>query len=532
MTRGIRPLSLSQRLATFFLYSLIVAFNFWTAMTSDTTALPGKDLGHYYDLLAKAFLSGHLHLLVEPRAELLALKDPYDTQQNAEYRLHDAALYRGRYYLYYGPSSALVLFAPFRKVTGYDFPEPLAVAIFCSIGLLFSYLLLELLCRTYLPELPFWLLLVGIPVLGFGNSAPFLLRRPVHYEVAISGGYAFAFASLYCYMSAFLRRRQRRTTLLCASLLLGLAAGSRFSLLAATLVPLCLGLHYFLKHRCEGVRENLIMVLAMFGPLAICIFLLGLYNYIRFESPAEFGLHYLLHGLPSARTYKFYSFSRLPSGLLYYILAPPHFSADFPFVSLAPSLVKRPAPDFYLEPVAGILVLAPVTLMLLFLPFSYRLVFGFEATIKVTACALSAAGIGLLIICAMVAGTMRYIVDFATFLLIPALLLWYAWIVRTREGQWLHAAVVQIFLVLAGATVVLNGAISLTGYYDNLKRGSPEVYNRIHHVFRPLELTLGSKKETKMAPCGGSDQAVFDRGDNSLHPTCNGAHERPSAARK
>ena len=36
-----------------------------------------------YDLLARGFAAGHLHLLVKPDARLLALPDPYDPQANA-----------------------------------------------------------------------------------------------------------------------------------------------------------------------------------------------------------------------------------------------------------------------------------------------------------------------------------------------------------------------------------------------------------------------------------------------------------------
>jgi hypothetical protein len=40
------------------------------------------------------------------------------------------------------------------------------------------------------------------------------------------------------------------------------------------------------------------------------------------------------------------------------------------------------------------------------------------------------------------------------------------------------------------STVVLNAAVSLTGYSDNLKSGSPQLYQIIHNVFRPLEGAL------------------------------------------
>jgi hypothetical protein len=63
----------------------------------------------YYDRQADAFLAGSLSLLEKPPAELLALANPYDyhNREGLGY-LWDASLYRGKYYLYWGPVPALV----------------------------------------------------------------------------------------------------------------------------------------------------------------------------------------------------------------------------------------------------------------------------------------------------------------------------------------------------------------------------------------------------------------------------------------
>ena len=63
----------------------------------------------YYDMLADAFLHGQTDLLVKPDPHLLTLPNPYDPVANMRYRLHDASLYRGKYYLYWGPVPGLLL---------------------------------------------------------------------------------------------------------------------------------------------------------------------------------------------------------------------------------------------------------------------------------------------------------------------------------------------------------------------------------------------------------------------------------------
>jgi hypothetical protein len=69
---------------------------------------------HHYEYLAEGFLRGHTYLPVEPDPRLLQLSDPYDPVANRPYRLWDASLYHGRYYLYYGPAPAITLMLPWR----------------------------------------------------------------------------------------------------------------------------------------------------------------------------------------------------------------------------------------------------------------------------------------------------------------------------------------------------------------------------------------------------------------------------------
>ena len=61
------------------------------------------NLWHHYEYLAEGFLRGHTYLSVDPAPELSLLADPYDPSANEPYRLWDASLYQGRYYLITGP---------------------------------------------------------------------------------------------------------------------------------------------------------------------------------------------------------------------------------------------------------------------------------------------------------------------------------------------------------------------------------------------------------------------------------------------
>src|SRR5262245_43808072 len=93
-------------------------FYSWTARSSGKPFAYDKGSGGHYELLTDAFESGRLSLPVEPVPQLLQLDDPYDPDKNAPYRvLHDASLYRTKYYLYFGPTPVISLLLPLRFVT-------------------------------------------------------------------------------------------------------------------------------------------------------------------------------------------------------------------------------------------------------------------------------------------------------------------------------------------------------------------------------------------------------------------------------
>ncbi|HKV42880.1 MAG TPA: hypothetical protein VJX67_27025 [Blastocatellia bacterium] len=485
------PLSRKQSLGLTASFTGIVLLYVWTAATSGESILPSKqNWGGYYGLLADAFLDGHLYLLVAPKPELLALPDPYDPAQNQRYTLHDAALFRGRFYLYYGPTPALLLFVPFRYLTGLNFPQPLAVALFCSMGLGFSFALFVLLARTYLRSIPYWLLQAALFGLGFGNVTAFILRRPLHYEIAIAAGYALVFAGLLSFAYGFVRGSLQLSWLALGSLLLGLAGGARVPLLAAGLVPVGIAVGSFATWRRGMSRNNIYALLALFGPLGACIFLLGLYNYLRFGSWTEFGMHYTLQGIISPKKYQFYSLARIPSGIVYYLLVPPFPSRRLPFFRIDPWAYRMPPPGYLLEPMIGVFSGAPFLAILGLAPWmSVRLWRSNRGLLWATA-VLAAIGMVLVGLYCTTAGTMRYEVDFATFLLVPALLFWCYGLETWEPGRKRRVARATL-LVLLASTIGFSLVVNVSGLLERLRQMEPRAYEAIDRPFRPLERLLG-----------------------------------------
>ena len=500
----IAPSRLVSNLGLAVTYLFVVSFYFWTAATSGTAVLPAPVIDEHYNLLAKGYLAGQLSLSATPDPRLVALSDPYDPVSNAPFRIHDAALFNGRYYLYFGPTPALLLFAPFRLATSLDFPQSIATAFFCSAGLLFAFLLLHHFSFCALPRPPSpWFLVASMLALGFCNVAPFLLRRPAMYEVAISCGYALVLASVYCFVSGGLVGQPRIGRLSLGSTLLGLAGGARFPLLAGGIVAVVVAVYQLLEHPKMSIRRRAALLTALLAPVAVCGLLLAWYNYARFGSPTEFGINYTLQGV-HPRVYQFFSLRRLPYGFLYYTVVPVQWSATFPFAQLRPELWLPPPSYLYLEPVAGLLAHSPILVVL------GALVWVRPAKNKhvVTLLALLLLGFLLLLLFAITGTTMRYEVDFATFFVLPALVLWLHALQNTRLHSVARGGLVgAIFVVLLSVSVLSNLFISFTGYYDNLKNARPHTYETLRGFFSPVErLLLGPADIVRIVAPNGIEQ--------------------------
>lgn len=468
----------AETLALGLLAVAVCAFYFWTALTS------GPASG-YYGLLTDSFLDGQTSLHVEPTPELLALPDPYDPAQNAPYRLHDASLYDGHYYLYFGPTPVVLVYLPLR-VVGVEVSDNVAVAVLMSAGFLFALALMRFLITRYRPRTSLPTRVAAGLMLGLANVAPFLLRRPSVYEAAIAGGYCCLLAGLHLTLTGALRERPSLARLAGGSLALGLAVGARPHLLVALPVWAWAWRRAWTE-RPEGRAAARRLALAAAGPLAASLAVLALYNVVRFGSPTEFGSTYQLAGV-EMNLYDRFAFDRILPGAFSYFLAWPRMDVIFPFAHLDAAATGI-LPDFYavgIEPVAGLLATTPLLLLALAAPVLLIRARGRAAGEREPmALATVLLGTGLLValvpIVSFDAATMRYEVNFATLLLFAALLVWLRVedALRGRAGLAVRVAAG----LLVAVTAAFSLAFSITGYYDGLRAAHPGVYASLERAF-------------------------------------------------
>ncbi len=465
--------------------AIFAGYYYWTIHPDPSQPIPKFGL---YSMVADAIANGQTSLLVTPRPELLALPNPYDPVRNVRYRMHDVSLYKGRYYVYFGVAPVVVLYLPYRLLTGEVLSDREGAWLFASGAYALACCLLNLLWNRWWPMAPRWLLLFLCFCLGFSSTFPFLLRRPAVYECAIAAGQFFLWLAMFATARAAFGCKYPRLMAALSGAALAATFGSR-PLLGLSGVVLCIllvrgGAMPPLSQR----RQQLVCALL---PFTAGILLLLTYNYVRFESPLEFGTSYML-SYADSRTTRLFDLSRLLPNLRFTLLEPPRLRSTFPFI-----VVTRNSAFFlsrgivWFDFIAGIVWTLPLILAFGAAPAVWKRVPS-DRRLEWVACVATLGFLGAVwaLLDAMVMATMRYQADYSMiwFMAIALILGGFSEWPVVRQRLWIYRGIV--FLGVLG--VLVNAAIGIQGYNDNLRFEAPSQYAKLANWFSPVAKVLRS----------------------------------------
>lgn len=326
------------------------ALLFWIANGAAIFEGDRGDAWHHYEYLVDGFLAGHTSLSVLPAPELLRLRDPYDPAQNGPWRLADASLYHGKYYLYFGPTPVLLML-PWKAAFGRHLPQRLAVAAFAAAGMAALALLVSGVRRRHFPSLSPRAAGCIVVVALCASWLPVTLRRPDAWELPIAAECACLWWALY-FLWRCLDSPDGGRWALAAGAAVALMLGSRPTSLFAGAAIIAL---MFDLRRPAGRRLPLAAAVAAAGGLALLA-----YNAARFGSPLEFGQSYQLWGTDE-RQIAHFSLGYFRYNAWVYLFALPDLSPYFPFVLAVPP-GGEPAGHLGIDEVHGALVSIPVQL--------------------------------------------------------------------------------------------------------------------------------------------------------------------------
>lgn len=348
-------MSLSRILAALAFIGVIVIFAVY-AMSTGTTPLLVSWHDSYYASQAEGFLRGQLNMADEPPPELAKLNDPYSHDERLQKNVHvlwDVSYYHGKYYLYFSAVPTILFYIPVRLITG-AYPKEFLITTFCtSVAFLFFALALRrALPRPHLP-LGFWIIFTGV-----GNGVLFSLSRITFYEVPITC--AMMFLGIYAYALVRFFESGSTRSAVCTGLAVALAIACRPNLGVIVVIA---AVAIFVRNRKAA--------LGFLAPLVIVGAALMIFNYVRFDSPIDFGICYQLaesrsEGCAQCSIRNWPEVMRVVNGAMHYLFWAPRAHGAFPYlevqqVRLDSSIAYgEPPPWRVLESVAGIIPITPL----------------------------------------------------------------------------------------------------------------------------------------------------------------------------
>ncbi|OGI20280.1 MAG: hypothetical protein A3B68_05510 [Candidatus Melainabacteria bacterium RIFCSPHIGHO2_02_FULL_34_12] len=452
-----------------------------------------------YNHLTDAFLAGKLHLSKEPDPKLLELADPYDPWTNMHYRWHDASLYKGKYYLYFGITPVILLYLPFKLLTGLTMTDRLASVLFMFGVFAWAVAILLFIQRTYFQKIENWKIFLSVAVLGIANWGPFMVREDNGlYNVAILCGLFFLMGSIYLFIKAAHEEKNRITRLLLGSLFMGLAAGARPTILVMSVLFLLVW-NKIKKNIDSKTRFN--AGLALILPFFVCASLIGLYNYLRFGNIFEFGFTYQV-GLYNFAKERQFDIANLFITPFYYLFNPPAVNSVFPYIHndgpfiMYPILAKVTG-FFNKEPVVGILSTVPFIFIPLFYLFTKLIQKSVISSNNITFPKFEFKLIFLsLIINSMFvflipATCMRYSSEIITFLLLIVIILWYYLCLKFDFTNKTKIILDKIAIILAVVSLIIWSALGIS----ELRTRNRIDYFMFKDLFKPIS-NIFLEKET------------------------------------
>lgn len=457
---------------------LVIGIFAWSAQPGILESETGRAEDSYYNLLVQGFRAGQLNVKREAPPELAHLANPYDPAVNYQYAwqadclCYEMSYYKGKLYLYFGVTPALVLFWPYTALTGHYLTAKVAVVIFFALGFLIAAGLLNAIWRRYFPETSVWITAACLLALGLATGMLEILSSCDVHEVAKSCAFMFTMLALAGIWCALHEAKHSIKWLALASLAYGLAVGSRPTLLYAAFILLIPVAYAWNDTGRRSFWQTTSLFLAATVPMVLVGLGLMLYNFLRFGNPFEFGWHYQMTNIDQHYGGRQFNLHYLWFNFRFYFLEPMRWIGSFPYLQAIPTPPLPPGHGGIGAVYSGILWDYPIVWLALAAPLAWKTAPGRDVSALRY---FSAAIFSLFFVCAatmclFLIASSRYQFDFLPALIFLAVVGIFgvehalagspAWRRAARCGWCLLLAYTLVFGALAGA-----GAHEATDYF-------------------------------------------------------------------
>jgi len=453
------PKNVKQNIIYACTVALLILFSWVCVFTSVSDYHEWEKKYHIYnEYLVDALINGRTYLEYGNPQLWSNVERPYDDtwrktngyEEVTNYEAFDWTWYKGRYYCYFGVVPAVILYIPYKLITGEYLPNHVGTFLFCAITVILLALLWRYCVKKYMQDMRYAHYLFSFITLFFASGIGPILRYATFYTIVQAAGLMFTVAGVLLLLKSVDNEKISHLKLFFACLCFALIFGCRPSMgLASLLVPVVLWRH----------RTWKLFAFAMF-PYVIVAIPLCLYNYVRFGSIFEFGVNYVLTNFNInvfAQQNVLGKMFRTFVSSANYLFCPLKFSLKFPFIELWWGDSQQIS--------QGILWNFQCAMGIINFPIVFSLFYLFKNKINRKHLYLLSAfliiGIAVAVLNSIAQGcAVRYMPDIAVFIIFPSLFCAYYW---CQDSEWSgirrfigHTVRLSVTYVLIAASIFVG----------------------------------------------------------------------------
>ena len=443
--------------------------------------------------LVDAFESGQVELKDKPGSDLLSMENPYDWSARVEKGVNakwDHVLYDGKYYSYYGVGPVILLYLPYHLITGRYLASLPGVLLFNTLALIFLGMTFYQLMKRLFKDLPLSMYTAALVMIYASCGVWYCTVMANFYEIAQSSGFCFTVMGAYFLVTSNVIGSDKEPIkplhAALSSIFLAIAVTCRPTTAIWCVVAVVFIIAGVMKlRRAKSERSAYVKYLcAALIPFVVIGGAQMLYNHARFGSFTDFGIAYSLTINDFTHTEFHTQLSAI--GFFDYLLAPPSFTGEFPYVKSTLSTLG--VNGYYFEATnngAGLLYRALPMFFLFGAPFALKYVDKEKRTrtaILFSAVAFVAPFIIIASIWESGYGT-RYMMDFAWEMLTCAFLVMFLFY-RHLKGKDAKRIYEHLLLIAMFACVFINmGLVFAYWYPGSYVAGHEAMFERFGRMF-------------------------------------------------
>lgn len=387
-----------------------------------------------------SIINGHFYLNEKPPKEFNNNPKIYDYSYRGAKGLWDTVYFKGKYYVYFGILPQLLLFVPFKLITGKYLSLGLVTILFKILSIIMLSKFYKEIINKFFLKIPFSIYILGLLFLIVSSRIieGFWIYN-VYQMISLSAFY-FAIQGLYFILKFDRTNKNKYLLISTISLALSVSCRPPSLFISILIIPIIL-------KKIKEKRFKKFNVVSLILPYLIVGVSLMIFNYIRFGNILEFGFKYQLTIADYTKLTR--SYFNILLGIFYYLFAPLNVVTYYPyFVSM---YVNKFPGYIFSENIKYSIMSTIIPLVLFTIPF-IKDKLRKNKELWITIRYMLILGLFLIIFETLFAGiTFRYMIDFAFLFNIPSILisLFIYSNIKEKRYQLIFIKILSICIVLS-----------------------------------------------------------------------------------